>query len=85
MGTPPIYPCDFPIKAFMRPDAQAEAALIRRIEAALGPGTRLDVGRRSSAHGRYVCLTLRFRARDAAHARRIGALVHRDERVLMAL
>lgn len=85
MTHPSIYPCDFPVKAFLRPDAADEAALIRKIEAALGPGNPLEVGRRPSSQGRYVCLTLRFRARDAAHARRIGALIHRDERVLIAI
>lgn len=79
------YPCLYPVKVFLRPDAEAEARLVAQLRAELAPGAALEVERRPSANARYVCLTLRFTAQDAAQVERIATRLRSAPGVLMAL
>ncbi|MDN5844429.1 MAG: DUF493 domain-containing protein [Alcaligenaceae bacterium] len=79
------YPCAFPIKVFLRPDPLQEEALIQAVQAQLDASASLEVERRNSSNGRYLCLTLRFNASSAEHAKRVAAVVRSADGVLMAL
>lgn len=79
------YPCSYPAKVFLRPDAATETALIKRVQTQLEPGTPLEVERRPSAAGTYLCLTLRFTAQSAEHAQRVAATIRAADGILMAL
>lgn len=79
------YPCAYPVKVFLRPDAAAEAALVAGVRAELAPGAALEVARRPSSSARYICLTLRFTAQDAEQVGRVAARLRKAPGVLMAL
>ncbi|TAM09784.1 MAG: DUF493 domain-containing protein [Nevskiaceae bacterium] len=79
------YPCAYPVKVFLRPDAEVEAALVAGIRAELAPGAALEVVRRPSSSARYICLTLRFTAQDAEQVGRIAARLRAAPGVLMTL
>ncbi|HEU0195650.1 MAG TPA: DUF493 domain-containing protein [Nevskiaceae bacterium] len=79
------YPCVYPVKVFLHPDAAHEAALVAGVRAELAADAPLDVERRPSSAGRYVCLTLRLTVQSAAQAERIAAVVRAADGVLMSL
>lgn len=79
------FPCPFPVKVFLRPDADTEAEIERRLRALLAPQAQLAVTRHLSSAGRYVCLTLTFTAADAEHARRVGVAMRDAPGVILAI
>jgi putative lipoic acid-binding regulatory protein len=79
------YPCEFPIKLFVRPGADVEPRLLGLVRSLLADGARLDVERRASAKGNYQCLTLSFVAEDEAQLLRITSAVRADPSVVLSL
>ncbi|MBL6750889.1 MAG: DUF493 domain-containing protein [Nevskia sp.] len=80
-----VYPCEFPVKLFIRPDAAVEQRLESLVRSHLDAGAPLTVERRSSAKGNYLCLTLVFVARSEDHLLRITQAVREDPGVVLSL
>jgi putative lipoic acid-binding regulatory protein len=80
-----IYPCSFPVKVFIRPDTEVEDRLLTLVRDLLQPEATLEVERRSSAAGKYLCLTLIFIAEDEAHLLRITGAIRADPGVVLSL
>ncbi|MDE0854149.1 MAG: DUF493 domain-containing protein [Nevskia sp.] len=80
-----VYPCSFPVKVFVRPDAEVEDRLQTLVRSHLQPEAVLEVERRSSANGNYLCLTLIFIAEDEAHLTRITQAIGADPGVVLSL
>lgn len=79
------YPCAYPVKVFLKPDAAAEAELLTRVRAAAGADSPVEVSRNTSRGGAYICLTLTFTATDADHALRVGAAARDAPGVLLSV
>jgi uncharacterized protein len=79
------YPCSFPLKLFIRPDAAVEERLQALVRSELPPDAPIEVERRASAKGNYLCLTLTFTAEDEAHLTRIIKAAGADPGVVLAL
>ena len=79
------YPCSFPVKVFIRPDAEVEERLQALVRGLLQPAAELEVERRASATGKYLCLTLTFVAEDEAHLLRITGAIGADPGVVLSL
>jgi len=80
-----VYPCSFPVKVFVRPDAGVEQRLEALVRAQLQPEAGLEIERRASAKGNYLCLTLTFVAEDEAHLTRITKAIAADPAVVLSL
>jgi putative lipoic acid-binding regulatory protein len=80
-----VYPCSFPVKVFVRPDAEVEERLRALVRSHLQPEAGLEIERRLSAKGNYLCLTLIFIAEDEAHLTRITKAIGADPGVVLAL
>jgi uncharacterized protein len=79
------YPCSFPLKLFVRPDPAVEERLQAVVKNELPPDAPVEVERRASAKGNYICLTLTFTAEDEAHLTRIIKAASADPGVVLAL
>jgi putative lipoic acid-binding regulatory protein len=79
------YPCSFPVKVFIRPDAAVEERLQTLVRNHLQPQATLEVERRNSSTGKYLCLTLTFVAEDEAHLTRITGAISADPGVVLSL
>jgi uncharacterized protein len=79
------YPCSFPVKVFIRPEAGVEDRLQALVRTHLQPEATLEVERRSSSNGKYLCLTLTFIAEDEAHLTRITSAIGADPGVVLSL
>jgi len=79
------YPCEFPLKVFVRPDPETETRIAGLAHAELALGATITVTRRLSSHGKYVALTLNFIAEDAAQLDRVIKAVTADPGVILAL
>jgi putative lipoic acid-binding regulatory protein len=80
-----VYPCEFPVKVFVRPDAEVEQRLETLVRGHLQPEAVLQIERRASAQGKYLCLTLIFVAEDEAHLTRITKAIGTDPAVVLSL
>ena len=78
-------PCSFPVKVFVRPDAEVEQRLQALVRERLEPEATLEIERRNSSTGKYVCLTLIFVARDEGHLLGITGAISADPGVVLAL
>lgn len=76
-------PCRVPFKVFLRPDADAEHALIAACREAAG--ARIDAERRPSRKGSFICLRLTLHASRHEQIRRVRAAIAADGAVIMAL
>lgn len=79
------YPCEFPLKLFIRPDEELVRRLTALAHAALPAGSTVDASRRMSSGGKYLALTLSFTAQDAEHLDRVIKAVTADPGVILAL
>ncbi len=79
------YPCTFPVKVFLRPDAANEAQVEVRVRDELAAGAALRIQRRLSSSGAYTCLTLSFTAVDAEQILRIGTALRNAPGVLLSI
>lgn len=79
------YPCTFPIKVFLKPDAANEAQVESLVRAELAAGSPLQVRRSLSNSGAYTCLSLSFTATDAEQIRRIGTALRAAPGVLLSI
>jgi uncharacterized protein len=79
------YPCSFPVKVFIRPEAGVEDRLQSLVRTHLQPEAALEIERRSSSTGKYICLTLTFVAEDEAHLTRITSAIGADPGVVLSL
>ena len=80
-----VYPCSFPVKVFVRPDDEVEGRVQTLVRSHLQPEAGLEVERRTSANGKYLCLTLIFVAEDEAHLTRITKAISADPSVVLSL
>ena len=80
-----VYPCSFPVKVFVRPEDGVEERLHALVRSHLQPEAGLEVERRTSANGKYQCLTLIFVAEDEAHLTRITKAISADPAVVLSL
>lgn len=80
-----VYPCAFPVKVFIRPEPEVEERVQELVRGHLQPQALLEVERRSSSTGKYLCLTLTFIAEDEAHLTRITAAIGADPGVVLSL
>lgn len=78
-----LYPCPFPVKLFVKSDVEAD--IERRIRAQMGHDGSLEIRRRLSRAGNYVCITLVFTASDAGHARRVCTRLRDLPGVILAI
>lgn len=85
--TPPgmTYPCEFPIKVFIRPDEAVAERIAGLARAELPDGATLTTSRRLSSTGKYLALTLNFTAEDAGQLQRVIDAVKADPGVLLSL
>lgn len=79
------YPCTFPVKVFLKPDAADEAHVESLVRAELAAASPLQIQRSLSSSGAYTCLTLSFTATDAEQIRRIGAALRDTPGVLLSI
>ena len=79
------YPCEFPLKLFVRPDPEVERRLQALLASHLAEGAELTLERRTSTKGNYVCLTFNFVAENEPHVLRITAAVRADPGVVLSL
>lgn len=79
------YPCEFPLKIFIRPDEETAARIAQLAQAQLAPGTPLSRSSRLSSGGKYMALTLNFIADDAEQLDRVIKAVTADPGVILAL
>ncbi|MDR3419607.1 MAG: DUF493 domain-containing protein [Nevskia sp.] len=79
------YPCTFPVKVFVRPDDEVEVRLESLVRGLLQPEAGLEIERRSSATGKYLCLTMTFVAEDEAHLTRVTSAIVADPGVVLSL
>jgi putative lipoic acid-binding regulatory protein len=77
------YPCDFPVKVFLRPEPGAEAALLKAFTEAVGTTPRSS--KRPSSNGKYLCVSLNFTATDAEQVERMRAAIAAQPAVVLAL
>jgi putative lipoic acid-binding regulatory protein len=80
-----VYPTEFPVKLFIRPDLAVERRLLALVRSHLPEQSPLNVERRASAKGNYLCLTLTFVAQDEDHLLRITTAVRADPGVVLSL
>jgi putative lipoic acid-binding regulatory protein len=80
-----VYPCEFPLKLFIKPDLATEQRLIELTRSQLDAGAILETSRRSSSNGKYLSLTINFVAQDAVHLQRVIDTVCKDPGVVLAL
>lgn len=80
-----VYPCEFPLKIFIRPDEAVATRIAGLLHAQLAVGATVGVTRRLSSTGKYLALTLNFVAEDAAHLDRAIKAVTADPGVILAL
>jgi uncharacterized protein len=80
-----VYPCSFPVKVFIRPEPGVEERLQELVRGHLQPEAALEVERRASSTGKYLCLTLTFVAEDEAHLTRITSAIGADPGVVLSL
>lgn len=79
------YPCTFPVKVFLKPDAANEAHVESLVRAELAAGSPLQIQRSLSSSGAYTCLSLSFTATDAEQIRRIGTALRDAPGVLLSI
>lgn len=80
-----VYPCSFPVKVFIRPEPGVEERLQELVRGHLRAEALLEVERRASSTGKYLCLTLTFVAEDEAHLTRITGAIGADPAVVLSL
>jgi putative lipoic acid-binding regulatory protein len=80
-----VYPCEFPLKVFIKPDEEVATRIAAVLHAQLATGATVDVSRRISSTGKYLALTLNFIAEDAEHLDRVIKAVMADPGVILAL
>lgn len=76
-------PCRVPFKVFLRPDANAEQALISSCRDAAG--AHIDAERQPSTKGNFICLRLTLHASEYEQIRAVRAAIAADSAVIMAL
>jgi putative lipoic acid-binding regulatory protein len=79
------YPCSYPVKVFIRPDAEVEQRLQALVRERLAADAPLEIERRASSTGKYVCLTLVFTAEDESQLMGITGAISADPGVVLAL
>lgn len=79
------YPCEYPVKVFVKPDDTNEAHIEALVRAELKPGASISIKRSLSQNSRYACLTLQFIVDDAEQAHRIGQVLRDAPEVLLAI
>lgn len=79
------YPCEFPLKVFIRPDDEVATRIAGLVHAELELGATVALSRRLSSGGKYLALTLNFVADDAAQLDRVIKAVTADPGVILAL
>lgn len=79
------YPCEFPLKVFIRPDEETAERIARVAHAQLAVGAVITTARRLSSTGKYLALTLNFIADDAEQLDRVIKSVMADPGVILAL
>ena len=80
-----VYPCSFPVKVFIRPEPGVEERVQELVRGQLQPEAMLEIERRASSGGKYLCLTLTFIAEDEAHLTRITQAIGADPGVVLSL
>lgn len=76
-------PCRVPFKVFLRPDANAEQALISACREAAG--VHIDAERQPSRKGNFICLRLTLHASEHGQIKRVREAIAADDAVIMAL
>lgn len=79
------YPCEFPLKVFIRPDEATAARITDAVRAELAAGALVTTARRLSSTGKYLSLTVNFTADDAEQLDRVIKAVTADPGVILAL
>lgn len=79
------YPCEFPIKVFIRPDEETAERVAKVAHAQMAVGAVITTSRRLSSTGKYMALTLNFIADDAEQLDRVIKAVMADPGVILAL
>lgn len=77
------FPARVPLKVFLRPDADAERAVLAACEAAAGK--TIDHERQPSRNGNFLCLRLTLQADDQAQLDRVREAISAQPSVLLAL
>ncbi len=80
-----VYPCEFPLKIFIKPDEETATRIAALLQAQLAVGATIGVSQRLSSGGKYLALTLNFIAENAAHLDRVIKIVCADPGVILAL
>lgn len=80
-----VYPCEFPLKVFIKPDDAVATRIAAVVHDQLAVGATIEVTRRLSSGGKYLALSLNFIAEDAAHLDRVIKAVMADPGVILAL
>jgi putative lipoic acid-binding regulatory protein len=79
------YPCEFPLKIFIRPDEDVALRIAQLACDQLAAGAEVSRSSRLSSGGKYMALTLNFIADDAEQLDRVIKAVTADPGVILAL
>lgn len=79
------YPCEFPLKIFIRPDDEVALRITQLACDQLAAGAEVSSARRLSSGGKYLALTLNFIAEDPEQLDRVIKAVTADPGVILAL
>jgi putative lipoic acid-binding regulatory protein len=82
---PSLYPCDFPVKVIGFPCAEFEADVLSVMRDHAGEIAEASIGRKVSAGGKYISLTIRIVARSREHLDRLYAELNARETVVMVI
>lgn len=79
------YPTSYPVKLFLKPAPEAEAAMLERLQATLDAGNQFSVTRSESSGGKYHCLTLDYTAQNEAEVERLRAAIQAEPGIILSL
>ena len=82
---PSLYPCDFPVKIIGFPCAEFEADVLSVMRGHVGDISEASIGRRLSAGGKYISLTIRIVARSREHLDKLYAELIARKTVVMVI
>ena len=79
------YPCEFPLKIFIRPDEETAERIAKVAHGQTAVGAGITTSRRMSTTGKYMAPTRNISGDDAEQLDRVIKAVMADPGVILAL
>jgi putative lipoic acid-binding regulatory protein len=80
-----IYPCLFPVKVIGESSPEFEAAVLSVMSGYVEDMSKETIGRRTSAGGKYLSLTIRVVARNLEYLEKLYAELNAQEKVILVI